>query len=154
LGVSIDPKDPPPADDLIENLPASVGMFGIEATKEQYPELVHVYGAVKLNFPAGELPARSECRFTATFPNQVDEYCTSYPAVPLIRGEMTIDASIDSDPMPHHTLTCEAKWKWSNCSFVPPGFYEARWKDKEHTRIALLDLSDETKRREVVFEVK
>ena len=153
LDVSIDPKSPPPPNDPIESLPASVGLFGIEANKDQYANLVHVYGSSLLRLPAGALPAHSDCRFTATFPNRVDEHCTQYPAVPLTTGYMTVDASIDS-AMPHHTLTCDAKWKWSKCSFMPPGFYEARWKDDQHTKVVLLDLSNEHKPREVVFEVK
>ena len=153
FNVSSDPKNPPPLDDAIENLPTSVGLFGIEANKDQYPELVHVYGSALLRLPAGALPAHSDCRFTATFPDRVDEHCTQYPPVPLTVGYMTVDAAIDT-AMPHSTLTCDAKWKWSKCSFMPPGFYEARWKDDQHTKIALLDLSNEHKPREVVFEVK
>jgi hypothetical protein len=137
LDVAIDPKDPPPPDDLVQNLPTFSGFFAIDQTKRDYPLLVHVYGAVSLSFQAGELPARTNCDITAPFPNRANVNCTQYPPIPIYQGNVQVEASIDGH-LPHGNLSCDAKWRWSKCAVIEPGFYAARWKDSGHTQIVLL----------------
>lgn len=152
LDVTIDPKNPPPPNDPIEDLPTFPGLFAIDQTKRDYPILVHVYGAVSLSFQAGEFPARANCDITAPFPNQVNVNCTQYPPVPIYHGSVQVEASIDGH-LPHSNLSCDAKWRWSKCAVVGPGFYAARWKDDSHSQIILLGERN-GKPKETGFEVR
>jgi hypothetical protein len=151
LDVTIDPKNPPPVGDPIESLPTFAGIFAIDAAQRDFPLLVHVYGAVALRFPAGELPARTHCDIRTLYNDRTSVDCTQYPPIPLSQGQVQIEASIDK-PMPHSNLTCEAKWRWSKCSLLQPGFYQARWKTGDHSQIVLLTNTN-GKREEVGFEI-
>jgi hypothetical protein len=151
LDVTIDPKNPPAPDDPIQNLPTYPGFFGIEQARKNYPLLIHVYGATALNLPAGQLPARINCDITDVFQNRTNINCTQYPPIPLSRGYVVIDASIDGQH--GHNISCDAKWKWSKCSVILPGFYAARWKDSGQSQIELLGLRD-GKPEEIGFDVR
>ena len=151
LDVAIDPKDPPPPDDPIENLPTFPGFFAIDQAKQDYPLLVHVYGAVSLSFQSGEFPAQTNCDITAPFPNRVNVHCTQYPPIPIYQGTVQVEVSIDGH-MPHSNLSCDAKWRWSKCAVIRPGFYAARWKDSGHSQVVLLGERD-GKQEETGFEV-
>jgi len=132
IDVSIDPKNPPPPDDPVQNLPAFQPT--VTAAKNSYPELVHVYGAVSLSFQVGELPARTNCNITAFSSTVANLNCTSFPPIPISRGTVEVNASINGRL---RSLSCEAKWKWSKCSVISPGFYIARWKDERKSQIIL-----------------
>jgi hypothetical protein len=138
IDVTIDPKNPPPADDPIETLPAFAGFFNTsDQTRRDYPVLVHVYGSVALSLPAGELPARTSCDIKDTYINQTTHIdCRQYPPIELHRGYVVVDAGIDG--VRQRNVSCDAKWRWSNCSVIGPGLYEARWKDSGHSQIVLL----------------
>lgn len=153
LDVTIDPKNPPPPGDPIESLQAFAGLFNTsEQTQRDYPELVHVYGAVALSLPAGELPARTSCDITDTYINQTTHIdCKQYPPIQLSRGYVVIDAGINGDRQ--HNMSCDAKWRWSKCSVIGPGLYEARWKDSGHSQIFLLGKRD-GKAVEIGFDVR
>jgi hypothetical protein len=153
LDVTIDPKNPPPTDDPIQNLPTFHGLFETIQTKQPHPLLVHVYGSVSLSFPAGEIPARTNCNISAPVfaQNQINVNCTQYPPIPISQGEVQVEATIDGQ-MPHVNLTCDAKWRWSGCAVIEPGFYEARWEDDGHSRIVLAGQRD-GKPKETGFEV-
>jgi hypothetical protein len=142
IDVTIDPKNPPPPDDAIESFPAVAGFFNTnEQTRHDYPVLVHVYGAVSLSLPAGELPARTSCDITDTYLNNSTHIeCRQYPPIELSRGYVVIDAGIDGSRQ--HNISCDAKWRWSKCSVVGPGLYEARWKDSTHSQLLLLGKRD------------
>jgi hypothetical protein len=152
IDVKIDPKNPPPPDDPIESLPPFAGLFSAsEQTRQDYPVLVHVYGAVGLRLPAGQIPARTRCRIASSFVNQTDVNCTQFPPIELTRGYVTLDASIDGERV--NTMSCSAKWRWSKCSVIGPGLYEARWADSSHSRVFLLGKHD-GKKMEMGFQVR
>lgn len=151
LDVTIDPKDPPPPDDPVQSLPTFPGFFTINQTKQAYPLLVHVYGAVALSFQVGELPARTNCDITAPFFNRLNVNCTQYPPIPINRGTVDVQASIDGHTV--NGMSCDAKWKWSKCSVIGPGFYEARWKNDRHSEIIFMGLRN-GKTEEIGFEVR
>jgi hypothetical protein len=152
LDVTIDPKDPPLPDDPVQNLPTFPGLFSIDEAKRDYPLLVHVYGSVALSFPAGELPARTNCDITSPFPNRTNVNCTQYPPIQINSGVVDLDASIDGRKRPN--ISFDAKWRWSKCSVIGPGFDAARWKDSGHTQIILLGLDNKGKPEETGFEVR
>jgi hypothetical protein len=151
LDVMIDPKSPPPADDPIQSLPVYPGFFAIGQPKKDYPLLIHVYGATALSLPAGQLPARTDCDVTTGFLNRTSINCEQYPPIPLSTGYVVIDASIDGQH--GHNISCDAKWKWSKCSVILPGFYLARWKDTRQSQIELVGLRD-GKPEEIGFDVR
>jgi hypothetical protein len=148
LDVTIDPKNPPPPDDPVQNLPASPGFFSI--TEKPYPLLIHVYGAVSLSLPVGELPARTNCQITAIGSTQANVDCRQYPPIPINRGTVEVQASVNGRLK---SLSCEAKWHWSKCSVLMPGFYEAHWKDNSESKIVLLGQRN-GKLEEVGFELR
>jgi hypothetical protein len=133
LDVEIDAKNPPPPDDPVENLPAFQPT--IPQAKTSYPELIHVYDAVSLSFQVGELPAQTNCNITAFTSTMANVNCTSFPPVPISRGRVDVHASVNGKLK---SLSCEARWKWSKCSVVAPGFYLARWKDASQSEIILV----------------
>lgn len=153
LDVTIDPKNPPPPNDPIQGLPVFAGLYTTnDKTRHDYPEVMHVYGAVNLSLPAGQLPARTSCDITERYINQsVHVECKQFPPIPLSRGYIVIDAGIDGNRQ--HNVSCDAKWRWSRCSLLGPGLYEARWTDGNHSKIAVLVRRD-GKPEEIGFEVR
>ena len=139
LDITPDPKNPPPPNDPVENLPTSEGSYHIEQAKQNYPVLVHVYGAVALSFQVGELPARTNCNIATFSPYQTNVNCVQSPPIPINRGTVSAEASIDGELQ---GLSCDAKWRWTQCSVLEPGFYEARWKDDKHSQLIILCLKD------------
>jgi hypothetical protein len=119
-------------------------------TKQSYPLLVHVYGAMELNFPVGQLPEQVRCNASSTGWTATAT-CTDYPPVTIYRGTVSVDAGFAGKA--HRNLSCDAKWSWSKCSVIGPGFYLARWSDKDESKIMLLAVKDK-KPVEIGFEVK
>jgi hypothetical protein len=142
LDVTANPKDPPQPSDPVESSPTFAGLFNAnEETRKDYPELVHVYGAVALSLPAGSLPARTSCDIKDMYFSQATHIdCRQYPPVELHTGYVVLDAGIDGNRQ--HNISCDAKWRWSKCSVIGPGIYEARWKDSAHSQILLLGKRD------------
>jgi hypothetical protein len=153
LDVTIDPKNPPPPNDPIEALPAFAGFFTTsEQTRRDYPVLVHVYGSVALSLPAGELPARTTCDIKDTHFNQTTHIdCRQYAPIELSTGYVVLDAGIDG--VRQRNISCDAKWRWSKCSVIGPGIYEARWKDSAQSQILLLGKRG-GKTTEIGFQVR
>lgn len=147
IDVTIDPKNPPLPDDPVQNLPAFQPTLA--EAKNSYSELVHVYGAVSLSFQVGELPARTNCNVTAFSSMQANINCTSFPPIPINRGTVKVEASIDGHMK---SLSCDAKWRWSKCSVISPGFYIARWKDAGQSQIILFGTRND-KPQEIGFAV-
>lgn len=147
VDVRIDQKNPPPPDDAVQNLPAFQPTI-LEA-KGSYPELVHVYEAIARRFEIGELPARTNCNISVFSSRYANVNCTSFPPIPITRGTVDIHASVNGKMT---TLSCEAKWKWSKCSVISPGFYIARWKDSGQTQIVLFGTKND-KPEEIGFAV-
>jgi hypothetical protein len=150
LDVSKDVKNPPPPDDPAYRLP--IYDFAVNfpkgKTAQDYPMLVHVYGGVTLSLPVGRIPARSHCSMTTWTAYQTNIDCVSYPSVEIDRGYVTLSVSIGTDR--YKSLNCEAKWRWSRCSNIDPGFYFARM--EENNRIEVLT-NDDGKPKEIGFEV-
>jgi hypothetical protein len=151
IDVTIDSKNPPPPDDPVQSLPAYPGFFTISQEKQTYPLLVHVYGAVSLSFQLGQLPARTNCDVTVPTPNRANVNCRQYPPIPINQGMVAVQASIDGHMV--NGMSCDAKWRWSKCSVVGPGFYSARWKNDRRSEIILLGLRN-SKTQELGFEVR
>jgi hypothetical protein len=147
VDVSIDQKNPPSPDDPVQNLPA-FQLSNAEA-KTSYPEFVHVYDAIALRFEIGQLPARTNCNATVFSSTYANMSCTSFPPVPISRGMVEVHASVNGQTK---SLSCEARWKWSKCSVISPGFYIARWKDSRQTQIVLVGTRND-KSEEIGFAV-
>lgn len=149
IDVRIDAKNPPPPDDPVQNLPAFQPASGMPQTKDSYPLLVHVYGAVSMSFQVGELPARTNCNIITFSSIQTNVNCTTFPPIPINRGTVDVEAAMDNHPL---RMSCDAKWRWSKCSVVSPGFYLARWKDARQSGIILFGTRND-KPEEIGFEI-
>lgn len=149
--VSPNPKSPPaPADDSVYQFPTFEFLVSFPAGKSvgDYPAIVHVYGAVTLNFQVGQLPASNRCTATTWSAYQSTVNCTSYPPIPINRGYVTLQVSAERVDYGH--LSCDAKWKWSKCAAVAPGFYYARVDKKD--RLVVLVHNDKGEPSEITFE--
>ncbi len=151
LDVSKNAKNPPTPDDAAFRSPIYdfAANFSKGKTAQNYPILVHVYGGVTLSLPVGKIPARSSCSMTTWTAYQTNIDCVSYPSVEIDRGYVTLSVSIGSDS--YRSLNCEAKWKWSRCSAIAPGFYFART-GKKNRLMVLTD--DHGQPKEVGFSVQ
>jgi hypothetical protein len=138
LNVSPNPNNPPADNDPVALSSAAEFSFVKPKSQENtdYPLLVHVYGASRLRFQSGELPARMDCSVTTLSSYRTNVRCTASDPLPLYEGYVDVDATIDGNT--RSFLYCEAKWRWSKCSVVGPGLYPARWKDNKHAQIMLL----------------
>lgn len=153
LDVQPAPENPPdPQDDVLR---AQAYQLTIRKPKDkdatEYPLLVHVYGAVKLQLPSGSLPARTHCSATSYTSYRTDVDCTNSGAVQLYKGFVTVDASIDGTT--GWSISCDAKWRWSKCSVLGPGFYPARWKDGPGSRLVVLAVENDEP-HEVTYEAQ
>jgi len=148
LDVSKNEKSPPKQGDAALRSP--IYDFAVNfpkgKTAQDFPMLVHVYGGVTLNLPVGQIPARSSCSMTTWTAYQTNINCVSYPSVEIDRGYVTLTVSIGDDQ--YESLNCEAKWRWSRCSAIAPGFYYARM-GKKNRLMVLTD--DDGQPKEVGF---
>ena len=150
LTASTDPKNPPSKDDpVLQETPYD---FPVRFPKgkglSDYAGLVHVYGGVSLELPAGQLPARGNCNVYTWSTYQTSVNCTSSPPVEIHRGYVTLDISTAEDPFA--SLHCEAKWRWSHCAVLDPGLYYVRIDGR---RLILLTHKQDGKPEEIGFEV-
>lgn len=126
LMVSDNPKSPPADDDPLMH--DAVFDFPVRfpdgKSLKDYPVLVHVYGGYSIDLPIATLPAHSRCNAYTWTAYQTSINCTDYPPVEIHRGYVGLDVSIGY--MPFVSLHCEAKWRWSRCSYLDPGLYYAR----------------------------
>lgn len=148
LTVASNPKDPAPPDDPLTH--DAVFNFSVKfpgnKSYSDYPLLVHVYGSVSLELPVGQLPAQSSCNaYSGTYQTTVN--CTASPPIEIRRGYVTVDFS--SGRINYGSMTCEAKWRWSHCSGLAPGFYFAR---VDKNRIIMLTHDSKGDPHEVGFE--
>lgn len=150
LTASTDPKNPPSKDDpVLQETPYDFPVrFPKGKSISDYAGLVHVYGGVSLELPAGQLPARGNCNIYTWSTYQTSVNCTSSPPVEIHRGYVTLDISTAEDPFA--SLHCEAKWRWSHCAVLDPGLYYARI---EGRRLILLTHRQDGKPEEIGFEV-
>ncbi len=151
LNVSYNVKSPPVTNDPMFQsslFDLTVPMPSSKSYKD-YPVLVHVYGGYALEVPVGQLPARTNCTAYTPSSYQSSVSCASYPAIDIHRGYVTLE--IGAETVSYATLTCWAKWRWSHCALVDPGFYYAR---RDGNKLVLLTYDKAGKPREVGFAVK
>jgi hypothetical protein len=153
LDAEINPKNPPAPDDPVQNS----GAYQLQPVKPKdkqnvgYPLLIHVYGGTRLRLPDGELPGSTDCSVTSTSVDTAHIHCADSAPIQITRDFVDLDATIDGQH--NGDLWCSARWKWSKCSTLPPGFYPARWKDGKQTDLLLLAPKDGGS-YEVGFEIK
>lgn len=150
LMVTSDTNNPAPKDDPVMRLPAYD--FNIPLPKgrslDSFPFLIHVYGSQSMELPTGTLPGRITCNESTWNPIQTTVNCTSMPPVEIHRGFVDVDFS--SGKRGSVSMHCAAKWRWSSCSALEPGFYYAR-QDKD--RLMVLVHESDGKPKEIGFEV-
>jgi len=151
LSVSPNVKSPPLASDPVFSSPGFdfIAQYPKGKTAQDYPVLVHVYGGVTLDFPVGQIPAKTQCTATTWSKYQTDINCVSYPPVEINRGHVTIEVSMER--MMYGSLDCDAKWKWSRCSVIRPGFYYARI---EGDKKLMVLTNDHGNAKEIGFSVR
>ena len=103
---------------------------------EDYPMLLHVYGAVRLRFPVGNLPEHTRCTFSSYSPYSTQMNCMNSGGAELYKGHVDLDSALDGSW--GWTVSCDAKWRWSKCAALSPGFYAARWKDSDRRQLVVL----------------
>jgi hypothetical protein len=150
LMVTSDPNNPAPEDDPVMRLPAYDFNVPLPNGRslDSFPFLIHIYGSQSMELPAGTLPGRITCTESTWNPIQTTVNCTSLPPVEIHRGYVDVDFSSGHRGMA--SMHCEAKWRWSGCSALEPGFYYAR---QEKDRLMVLVHENNGKPREVGFEV-
>jgi hypothetical protein len=115
-----------------------------------YPFLIHVYGSVSMEIPVGTRPGRTTCNESTWNPIQTTVNCTTLPPREIHHGYVTVDFSSVNRGMA--SMHCEAKWRWSSCSALEPGFYYARADDRKE-RLFVLTHDSNRKPKEIGFEV-
>jgi tetratricopeptide (TPR) repeat protein len=153
--LDVEPAPESPASPQDNVLRSETYQFKIRKPKDNsatdYPLLIHVYGAAKFRLPSGSLPARTHCSATSYTSYRTDVDCTNSGAVQLYKGFVTVEAAIDGNS--EWWISCDAKWRWSKCSVLGPGFYPARWKDGPGSRLVVLAVENDEP-HEVTFEAK
>ena len=151
LAVSENEKSPPSADDPLLQMPVFNFPVRFPASKsvKDYTVFAHIYGGSSIELPAASLPEHTRCNAYAWSDYQGSVNCTSYPAIEITRGYVTLDFS--AGKVPFASLNCEAKWRWSHCSLLDPGLYYGRI---VKNRLILLTHDANGKPVEVGFEVQ
>jgi hypothetical protein len=151
LDVQADPKNPPSSDDpTLQAVPFDFRVPYPEGKSgKDYSLLVHVYSSLTLSLPDGELPAHTSCKVYSWTAIQTSIDCMSTPPVELHRGYVDVNFGVGTKN--NLTMHCEAKWRWSRCSALEPGFYYGRI---EKDRIVLLTHDAQAKPHEVGFEFR
>jgi len=151
--VSSKRQDPPPPDDRLMQTPRY--QFVVTAPNgkhaEDYPMLLHVYGAVRLRFPVASLPDHTRCTFSSYGPYTTQINCVNSGGTEIYKGHVDLDSALDGSW--GWTVSCDAKWRWSKCAALGPGFYAARWKDGDRRQLVVLaEVGD--KPEEITFDAK
>ena len=113
--------------------------------------LLHVFGAVRLQLPSGSLPRHTKCTFDNYSPYTTQMNCTNSGGVEISKGHVDLDSALDGSW--GWTISCDAKWRWSKCAALSPGFYAARWKDGQMQRLVVSAEVDD-KPEEITFDAK
>jgi hypothetical protein len=151
--VSSKRQDPPQPDDKL--LRTTHYQLVVEAPNgkraEDYPMLLHVYGAVRLRLPAGSLPSHARCTFSIYSPYTTQMDCVNSGGIEIYKGHVDLDSALDGSW--GWTISCDAKWRWSKCAALGPGFYAARWRCADRQQIAVL-AEVGGKPEEITFDAK
>ena len=143
-------KDPPSPSDPVTRSGRYMFQFSVPEghSLQEYPVLLHVYGAVRLNLPKGISPTWTHCTSTAYTQFSAAVSCINFGGKQLYKGYVTLNATLDGTR--GWNISCEAKWR-SKCAALGPGFYPARWLKDKRERLVVVVVIDE-KPREIVFD--
>jgi len=146
-------QDPPPPDDkLLQTAHYQLVVTAPNGKRaEDYPMLLHVYGAVRLRLPVGSLPSHARCTFSSSglYTTQID--CVNSGGIEISKGHVDLDSALDGSW--GWTISCDAKWRWSKCAALGPGFYAARWRSPDKQQLVVsADVSG--KPEEITFDAK
>jgi hypothetical protein len=103
---------------------------------EDYPLLLHVYGAVSLRLPGRVLPGRTNCTAISYGAYGTNISCTNSGAIQLYQGRVYLKASIDGRGCAN--VYCDSKWRGSKCAALGPGFFLGRWKNARKRQVVVL----------------
>jgi len=151
--VSSKRQSPPPPDDrLLQTVHYQFVLTPPNGRgPEDYPMLLHVYGAVRLRFPVATLPSHTRCTFSSYSPYMTEMNCVNSGGMEIYKGHVDLDSALDGSW--GWTISCDAKWRWSKCAALGPGFYAARWKDRDKRQLVVLAQIGE-KSEEITFDAK
>jgi hypothetical protein len=148
-----DPRDPPDRNDEILREPKYQFQISVPKGKrlEDYPLLVHVYGATKLELPAGTFPGYVHCS-TISYGSYgpVNTNCSVSGGGERHVGYASLEATINGSSW---LVSCLRHNRWSQCGALGPGFYLARWEHEEKHRIAVL-VSVDGRPGEIMFDAQ
>ena len=132
------PSSPPSPDNDVLRTPHYQFQFSDPRGRraEDYPLLLHVYGAVSLRLPGGVLPGRTNCTAISYGAYGTNINCTNSGAVQLYQGHVRLEASIDGRN--NWSLHCDSKWRGSKCAALGPGFFLGRWKNARKRQVVVL----------------
>jgi hypothetical protein len=77
--------------------------------------------------------------------------CVNAGGIEIYKGHVDLDCALDGSW--GWTISCDAKWRWSRCAALGPGFYAARWKDGDKRQLVVLAHVGD-KPEEVTFDAK
>lgn len=146
-------QDPPPPDDkLLQTTHYQLVITALSGKRaEDYPMLLHVYGAVRLRLPVGSLPSHARCTLISDSPFAAQIDCVNSGGIEIYKGHVDLDSALDGSW--GWTISCDAKWRWSKCAALGPGFYAAHWRNSDRTQLVVLaDVSG--KPEEITFDAK
>lgn len=144
-------ENPPPSDDALLQTVHYQFVAPDGKRTEDYPLLLHVYGAARLRFPLENLPGSSQCTVDDFSPYTTRINCVNSGGAELYKGHIDLDSALDGSW--GWTISCDAKWRFSKCAALGPGFYLARWRDNDRRQIVVLaQVGDKT--QEITFDAK
>jgi len=152
--VAVNPSDLPGPDDEAIRAPRYQFQFPVPKGKhlEDYPLLLHVYGATQLALPAGTRPVYTHCGTISYGPyGPTHINCSSSGGGELYVGYVMFEATLDGSL--EWNISCSARFRWQRCPLLGPGFYAARWKDQKRRKLAVL-VSGDGKTKEVSLDAK
>lgn len=144
--ISPNRDDPPSQEDEPLQEPRYQFQFSVPEGKhlEDYPFLLHVYGASRLALPNGISPVYTNCTTISYGPYVAPRVsCNSSGGIERYLRFIDLDATLNGTM--EWLLSCSGR-----CSLLGPGFYLARWKDSRRQKLSVL-VSNNGKPKEVEF---
>ena len=146
-------KDAPTMSDPLVQAPRYEFHFSMPEGRSppEYPFLVHVYGAATLRLPSGVSIGQMHCTSTTYTQFTTTVSCINAGGRQLYKGYVILEAAVDGKH--GWTISCDAKWKWSKCAALGPGFYPARWSNEKERQLSMVVVVDDQP-KEVTFDAK
>jgi hypothetical protein len=143
---------PPPGDKLLQTAHYQIVVTAPNGKRaEDYPMLLHVYGAVRLRLPVGIHPSHARCPFSSYRPYTTEMDCVNSGGIEISKGHVDLDSALDGSW--GWSISCDAKWRWSKCAALGPGFYAARWRSSDKQQLVVsADVGG--KPEEITFDAK